>query len=333
MKITTLALLFAFVLPLGANSLPSERRKNGPLIQDALRAVQTSLQESSAVFYSDENSKPFIYGTVVSADGLILTKASELEEVKGYNVRVGTAKFRTVQEIARNDVWDVVLVKVDATDLLPVNLDQGKDLAHGTWVVSNGATERRFRRPRPGIISANKREIPGGTAAVLGVGLEAKEEGVFVGSVTEKSGAEKAGLQKEDQLVKADGVEIKDRDALVEILKEKSPGDIVKFEVKRKDEVLQLDVELMARHKLFGGATSRNDQLSGGDDQQSPRREGFPMVLQHETMLNRATVGGPVFTLDNEFVGMNIAAVNRVEVFAIPAGELAAIIADLKKDL
>ena len=57
------------------------------------------------------------------------------------------------------------------------------------------------------------------------------------------------------------------------------------------------------------------------------------MVLQHETMLNRNTVGGPVFTLDNQFVGMNIAAVNRVEAFAIPGQELSELVAELRKEL
>ena len=65
--------IFAFLLPLAANSLPSEKRKNGPLIQDALSPVQVSLQESSAVFYNNETSKAFLYGTVVSDDGLIMT--------------------------------------------------------------------------------------------------------------------------------------------------------------------------------------------------------------------------------------------------------------------
>lgn len=332
MKITTIALLLAFALPAAANSLPSERRKNGPLIQNALGPVQTSLQNSSAVFYDNSKSSPFIYGTVVSSDGLILTKASELAEVESYHVRVGTKKYREVVVVAEDDVWDVALVKIEASDLLPVDLEKEINLTHGTWVVSNGATERRFRRPRPGIVSANKREIPGGSPAVLGVGLEDKDNGVFVGSVTEKSGAEEAGLKEGDQLLKIDGAEIKNRDGLVEVLKAKSADDVIKLEIKRDDKTMEVEVTLMARHKLYGGPKSRNDQLSGGDDQQSPRRTGFPMVIQHETMLNRQTVGGPLFTLDNEFVGMNIAAVNRVEAFAIPIEELPAIIAGLKKE-
>jgi serine protease Do len=106
---------------------------------------------------------------------------------------------------------------------------------------------------------------------------------------------------------------------------------VIKLKVKRAEETLDFEVELMARHKLFGGTQNRNDQLSGGETQQSPRRTGFPMVLQHETTLSRRTVGGPIFTLDGEFVGMNIAAANRVEVFAIPVEELAKIVEGFQK--
>ncbi|MDB2673755.1 PDZ domain-containing protein [Akkermansiaceae bacterium] len=331
MKIITF--LLAVSLPLGANSLPSEKRKNGPLVQDALSPVQVSLQESSAVFYSNETSKAFLYGTVVSDDGLIMTKSSEIEEVESYYVRVGTNKFRNPVVVARNDVWDVMMVKIEAEGLKPVDFSQAKDLAHGTWVVSNGATERRFRRPRAGIISANKREIPGGSPAVLGVGLTEKDGDLLVGEITEDSGAADAGLKEGDKLLKVDGSDIKDRDGLVTYLKEKSPGDKIKLTLVRGEEEMTLEVELMARHKLYGKGTTRNDQLSGGPNQQSARRTGFPMVLQHETMLNRYTVGGPIFTLDNQFVGMNIAAVNRVEAFAIPGKELSEIVADLKKSL
>ncbi|MFT6594379.1 MAG: serine protease Do [Akkermansiaceae bacterium] len=326
-----LRILVLVALPLSANSLPSEKRKNGPMIQKALSPVQVSLQESSAVFYNNENSKLFIYGTVVSEDGLILTKASELEEVKDYHVRVGTKKYRSPKLISRNDSWDVALVKIEAEGLKSVDLESKIEVNHGTWIVSNGATERRFRRPRAGIVSANKREIPGGSPAVLGVSLNAKDEKLLVGNVTKESGAEKAGLKEGDELLEVDGTEINDRDSFIKYLTSKSPGNVIKLKVKRAEETLDFEVELMARHKLFGGTQNRNDQLSGGETQQSPRRTGFPMVLQHETTLSRRTVGGPIFTLDGEFVGMNIAAANRVEVFAIPVEELAKIVEGFQK--
>ncbi len=330
MKIITMFLLVALSAA-SANSLPSERRKNGQLIQQALAPVQVSLQESSAVFYNDEDSRQFLYGTVVSEDGLVLTKASELSEVENYFVRVGSKKYRSPKVISRSETWDVALVKIEAEKLLAVDMSAPSDLAHGTWLVSNGAAERRFRRVKPGIVSANRREIPGGSPAVLGVALNEKDESLLIGVVNEKSGAHKAGLKKGDQLLEIDGSKIKDRDGFIDYLKEKKSGDFVTLKVKRGEEILEVEVELMPRHVVYGEKMNRNDQLSGGPDQQSARRTGFPMVFQHETMLTRRTVGGPVFTLDGEFVGMNIAAVNRVEAFAIPAKELAEVLESLAK--
>jgi serine protease Do len=151
-----------------------------------------------------------------------------------------------------------------------------------------------------------------------------------VDEITEDSGAEKGGLKKGDQLLKVDGSEIQSREALIEYLSGKSPGDVLKLHVKREKKTLDLEVELMSREKVYGAKVDRNDHLSGGPAQQSARRTGFPMVIQHETMLIRRTVGGPVFTLDGKFVGMNIAAVNRVEAFAIPSKELAEVLEGLK---
>ncbi len=336
MKAITLTLFLALLAfgaaSASANTLPSEKRKNGALIQKALAPVQVSLQESSAAFYNNETSRPFLYGTVVGANGLILTKASELDEVKDYHIRVGTKKYRVSEQLARNDTWDVALVKIEAEGLRAVNLSHVDEVEHGTWLVSNGATERRFRRPQPGIVSANKREIPGGTPAVLGVGLSMKDDALLVGTVAEGSGAEKAGIKEGDHLKIVDGIEIKDRENFIEHLRGKSLGELIQLKLKRGEESLEVEVEMMARHKLYPPVLSRNDQLSGGAAKQSARRIGFPMVIQHETRLTRRTVGGPLFTLEGEFVGMNIAAVNRVEAFAIPAKELGEVLKELKKE-
>ncbi|MEJ6582277.1 MAG: PDZ domain-containing protein [Akkermansiaceae bacterium] len=325
MKLITLLLLCSF--PVVANTLPSEKRKNGPLIQKALSPVQVYLQESSAVFYDNKTYKNFVYGTVVSPNGLVLTKASELEDVEDYIIRIGKKKYRSFKVVATDSVWDLALVKVEAEGLLPVDLTGNSEIAHGTWVVSNGASERMFRRPRPGIISANKREIPGGSPAVLGVQFQFKDNKIKVNAITEDSGAERAGIKKGDILVRVDGKEILDDKSFIEYLRVKVPGDLIKLGVLRGSRELELEVELMARHKLFGGPQNRNDQMSG---EFSERRTSFPRVLQHETMLSARSVGGPLFTFEGRFLGMNIAAANRVESFTIPVEDLCKALDQLK---
>ncbi len=313
--------------PLVGNTLPAEQRKTNKLMQATLSPVQKYLQESSAVFYDAKKRTPFIYGTIVSADGLILTKASELDEVEEFYLRVGSERYKEPTILNKNETWDLALIKIDAENLIPVKLDGDSEVALGTWIVSNGASDRKTRRPRPGIISANKREIKGGSPAVLGVGFRMEDKKVTITMVSEGSGAEKAGLQKNDLIIGFEEKEIEDDKEFIKLLKEKSAGDIVKLKVKRGDEELDFEVELMPRHKLYGGVQSRNDSMSGDF---SERRSSFPMVLQHETMLSARSVGGPLFTLEGKFLGMNIAAANRVEAFAIPVENLSSVLAEMK---
>ena len=331
MKISFLFLAALLSGPVSGNTLPSEQRKNNKLIQAVLSPVQVSLQTSSAAFYNDADRRSFLYGTVVSPDGYILTKASELEEVEGFSTRVGEEKYREAKIVATDEIWDLALVKIEASDLIPVTWAPSSDLAHGTWVVSNGATERKYRRPRPGIISANKREIPGGSPAVLGVGLKTTDDGVAITSITEGSGAEKMELKKDDLVLKADDTSLKTHEEFVELSKKKTAKESVNLEIKRGEETLKIEVPLTARYKLYGGSKGRNDGMSGGDSHISRRREGFPMVIQHETALTRGSVGGPLVTLNGECVGLNIAAVNRVEVYAIPVENLLEILPKMKE--
>lgn len=316
--------MFLFIIlcglaPLAANSLPSEQRKNNKLVQAVLEPIRAALQKSSAVFYNSEDRKPFIFGTVISKDGLILTKASELEDVKEFTVRVDQENFQEVDILTTDVVWDLALVKVKATDLTPVTWASSSDLEHATWVVSNGATTRKFRRPRIGMISANRRKIPGGHPAVLGLGLKTEGWGVKVMMVTEKSGAEVAGVEKGDVITAIDSTGVNGVEELQSLLKRYEVGDTPVLKVMRGEESLEFTVELLARHKLYGGKKSRNDVMSG---EFSPRRTGFPMVLQHEITLSRRSVGGPLLNFKGECVGMNIAMANRVENYAIPVENL-----------
>lgn len=68
--------------------------------------------------------------------------------------------------------------------------------------------------------------------------------GVYVANVTEKSGAEKAGIQTGDIIKKVDNIEISKFSDLSGYLKTKRPNDIVTVEIIRDDEIKTLPVEL-----------------------------------------------------------------------------------------
>ncbi len=321
-KISTLCLLLACAGPLAASrSLETTYRTAGSAVHAAFDEVREHLQTSSAVFRRGRTE--IIFGTVVSSDGFILTKASELGELSDVSVTVDRERYDEPVLVAEDPTWDLALVKIDANDLVPVDLAAVEEPARGSWVVANGATTRSKRRVQVGVVSANTREVFAQGGTVLGVQLKSGDDELVVESATEGTGAERAGLTSGDRIVSMDGKPIESRESLIEELKERRVGDTVMLGIEREGASLELEVELAGRADVFGEEATRNDAMSG---EYSERRTGFPRVMQHDVMGNRHFMGGPVFDLDGHCVGMNIARFSRCETYAIPAEDLRGIV-------
>jgi S1-C subfamily serine protease len=314
----------AGMLPLtgtAAENIESALRTNGVETLNAFEPVREVLQTSSAVISKDRLQ--LAYGMVVSADGLILTKASEIDGKTGLSMRIGEESYDSVEVLAVDPAWDVALLKVKAEGLVPVRWAKTSTIGQGTWVVANGATSRQRRRAMVGIISANPREISGAPAVVLGVSLGTEENDLRIEEVAKEGGAAEAGLKKGDVLVTFGEVKLENREQLLELLKTRSPGERVEFTYKRNGKVQKGEIVLAARDAVVAEPMSRNDQMSG---MISKRRSSFKRVIQHDIPGNTESVGGPLLNLDGECLGMNIARANRVESFAIPLEEIQEII-------
>ena len=298
-------------------SLDSAYRTTGTAVVAAFEAQRQVLQTSSAVML--DGRKEIGYGVVISADGHILTKASEVLDAKSLAVTVDQTQYREVKLLAVDPSWDVALLKIEAGGLVPVVYAPTSEVPQGTWVVANGATTRTARRLLAGIVSAKTREIPASGGAALGVVLNGKSKLLEVDAVNEKSGAKEAGLQKGDVIVAIEGKKLKKIEDIAEILKDRKAGSTVKMTYRRKGEETTVDVRLAARGEMFTDQMNRNDQMSG---EYSPRRSGFPRVMQHDILGSRSVVGGPLLDLDGRCIGMNIARANRAESFAIPVEDL-----------
>jgi len=319
-RIPILAICLA--LPAQAQqSLDSAFRTTGPEVVAAFEPQRAVLQTSSAVV--QHGRRQLSYGLVFSADGFILTKASEIQGEEDLSVLVDRRTFRDVRLLGVDPVWDVALLKVDADDLVPVKFIEtdAAEIPHGTWVVANGATSRFARRALAGVISANARAIPAGGGAMLGIVFKSDEDGgLRVERVVEGSGAERVGIQEGDVLKFVGGVEVNEMQDVAEAIGERSSGETVEVRLERGDEEQTVHVPLISREELFAEQMmTRNDMMSGDF---SKRRSGFPRVIQHDILGNSSTVGGPLIDLDGRCVGMNIARANRAESFAIPAKEV-----------
>jgi len=312
-----LAIAVALAAPASAQqSLETNFRTTGAAVIAVFEPQRAVIQLSSAVIY--DGRKEIAYGTVITADGYILTKATEIEGVGKLDVRVDEDSFKDAKVVMTDPRWDVALLKVEATDLTPVVWAPDSKLARGTWVVVNGVTSRTNRRVLAGIISADAREIPPEGGAVLGVTLKETKKGLAIEEVSKDSGAEKSGLKKGDIITAIAGGPVKEIEELSKLMGEMKSGTDVKVTVLRDGKETELDVKLSARGDLFR-EVSRNDQMSGDF---SNRRSGFPRIIQHDILGASTTMGGPVLDLEGRAVGMNIARANRAETFAIPVEEL-----------
>ena len=313
-----IALICHLALPLAAQqSLEYTYRTTGPAVTAAFEAQRAVLQASSAVIL--EGRAEVNYGVVISPEGHILTKASEIEGVKNPSVTVDRTRYEKAEVLATDPVWDVALLKVDARDLVPVLFAPTSEVAQGTWVVANGATSRTRRRALAGIVSANSREIPASGGPALGVVIRAEGEAIEVGEVVEDGGAAKAGLRAGDVIVSVSGRAIGKIEDIAEALKEHKAGDIVDVVCRRDGKEITVQVQLAAKGEMFMNEMNRNDMMSGDF---SRRRSGFPRVLQHDILGSSRVTGGPLLDLDGRCIGMNIARANRAESFAIPVEEL-----------
>lgn len=313
----SLALVVALAHPATAQqSLETNFRTTGAAVTTVFEPQRQVIQLSSAVIY--DGNKEIAYGTVITADGYLLTKASLVEGVGKIYVRVDKEVYKDAKVVMTDPRWDVALLKIEAAALTPVVFAPDSKLPRGTWVVVNGVTSRTNRRVMAGIISADAREILPEGGAVLGVTLKETKKGLSVEEVSKDSGAEKAGMKKGDILTAIAGKPFKEIAALGKLLAEMKSGTEVKVTLLRDGKQTELDVKLSARGDLFR-EVSRNDQMSGDF---SNRRSGFPRVIQHDVLGASITMGGPVLDLEGRAVGMNIARANRAETYAIPVEEL-----------
>ncbi len=311
---------------MGQQSLESDYRTTGSAVTAIFEPQRAVLQKSSAVIL--DGRKEMNYGVVISPDGYILTKASEVEVMENLSVTVDRMNYKEVKILATDPQWDIALLKVDAEGLVPVVYAPTSGIPQGSWVVANGATSRTTRRALAGILSAKIREIPAAGGPALGVVLSSKTKAIQIEAVTDGSGAQEADLQKGDVIVAIEGQKVSKIEDIAEALKDRKAGTKVKIVYRRGGKEFTADVRLSAKGEMFADTMNRNDMMSGD---YSKRRSGFPRVIQHDILGSSRVTGGPLLDLEGRCIGMNIARANRAESLAIPVEDLREIAERLMK--
>lgn len=297
-----------------------EFTKNGDAIKAAFKDVITDANKSTVKIRTD--GKDLTMGTIVSADGYILTKASELNGDLTVFFRDGTEP-KPAKIVGVAEDHDLAMIKVDATGLTPIKwTDKKSTPTVGQWVITTGMNETPSAI---GVLSVGRRRIPA-KSGMLGVALADGDGGAKVMQVVPDSPAEKIGIHVDDVIARVDNKSVDSRDALISVIRSYMPGQEVHLVVKRGDK------ELEFKAKLVGGigTAARAEMMNQMGGPLSIRNANFPAVLQHDTVLTPAMCGGPLIGLDGKAIGVNIARAGRVESYAVPADVITALLPDLK---
>jgi len=256
--------------------------------------------------------------TVVAAEGLLVSKASELGD-EGCVCRFADGRLLAARIVARDPNFDVALLRVEASDLRPAPWS-ALAVTPGRLVVSAGPGGA----PRAlGIVGVAPARVTGGRAR-LGVVLAFDVQGAVVAQVRPGTPAALAGLCAGDRLVSIDGAEVSSRGEAVRRIHAREGGETLDLVVERGGRTLSLAPVLAAR----APAPARSSWMEG---EQSELRAGFPSVLQHDTVLDPRDCGGPLLGPGGAAVGLNIARAGRVTTYAIPAAEVVALVERLRE--
>jgi serine protease Do len=311
---------------------PRELTKSADGLKSAFKEAVRDASAATLVVRKD--GKDAALGTLIAADGWVLTKASEIIDGQTITCATRDGKLLDAQIVGVSDDHDLAMLKLDlgdplrllaVTQLKPVKWGNAKATAVGQWVATTGTRDLPLA---VGVVSVGRRKISS-RDGMLGVMLEEAEGGgARVSQVSPDSGAEKAGILANDIIVRLDGRDVKNRDDLREAILDFRVGAQVTVLVKRGDEELELRATLGRRPQV--GPPSRGETMNAMGGPLSARSTGFAAVLQHDTVLKPSECGGPLVNLRGEVIGINIARAGRTESYALPADEVLKVIADLK---
>ncbi|MBA4066440.1 MAG: hypothetical protein C0501_22550 [Isosphaera sp.] len=329
---------FAAALVLAGSAAPAAAQiSSNPKLLAPFRTVVAAANDSTVRVRGDD--KDIALGTVVFADGFILTKASELKG--SLSVRLSDGTEFGAKILATHVPTDLAMLKIDVKGLKPVSFADTKGVPIGNWLAAANAPPAGGGSATAlavGIVSHGTRALTGPDATVVNanrgfLGIipvdEKDKDGKVIGAKIEsldaKGGAAKAGLKAKDVITEVNGTATPGQETLRALLENLRPDDVVKLKVLRDGE-----------EKEFKATLTRSLQPSRGDIQNamggtlSGRRTGFPAVLQTDMVLEPKDCGGPVVDLDGKVLGLNIARAGRVETWILPSEQIRPLLDELK---
>jgi serine protease Do len=308
----------------GGGNAPAPTKSKPEFLALFKPAVETAAKSTVRVLV---DGKDATLGTVVSEDGYVLTKASEVKSGR-LSVKTRDGRDLDAQLAATSDGFDLAILKVDGTGLVPITWSSTKMAPVGNWVaiacmsaepVAVGVVSTTPRTPPP---PYGPPRVPSEQSGFLGVTLDPDAAGATIFQVTAGGAAEKAGLQPKDTILLIDANEIVNQESLINTLLGYKAGETVKITLERDGKRTVISVTLGKRPSELlpkGKGGSRGDFQNSMGSTLSERRTGIPRFFQTDAVVKPGDCGGPIVDLDGHVIGLMIARAGRTESWAIPA--------------
>ena len=203
----------------------NDHRDNADMV-NLVRPISEAVRESVVQVLC--GGRPVSLGTVVAADGYVLTKRSELSS-DPIRVRLSDGRMFPARVAAVRRRNDLAMLRVDTdVTMSPVEFSSSAPLI-ASFLVSPGRTGRPIGI---GVVGVKERAV--GHQGRLGVMLEDDSNGrALVQLVWPDSGAEVAGMKPGDRIIAINGREEKNRNGVIERLRGMFPGESVRLTILR----------------------------------------------------------------------------------------------------
>lgn len=305
-------ILLGFAL-LAASSANADDRRDNSQMMKLVRPIIKPVEDSVVQVYS--GGRPVSLGTVVSEDGYILTKRSELSGGQPIRVRLSDGQLLPARVAADRRHNDLAMLRIDSNVSLPPVRFASVAPPIASFLISPG---RNGRAIGIGIMGVQARRID--HRGRLGVILKTDSSGrAIVQGVWPESGADRAGIKEGDLIIAIDGREKTSRDGVIDTLRGMFPGESVRLTILRSNESSDPEtLEMDAGIREFGVMQeSQSDTKVNGP--RNVRLSGFDQVIQHDTVLDPDECGGPVLDTSGRVIGINIARAGRVITYSLPS--------------
>jgi serine protease Do len=296
------------------------------IVQPARSSVVVILNQGVAV----------ALGTVVGAEGWVITKASELPPDP--TCRLPDGRIVPGRVVGAEPAFDLALLKLPAHDLWPVAWAREFDPPVGTLLAAVGTEEQPLA---VGMVSVPRRDLPDPSPPTYTLPLRvAACRPEIYGSVRRNEGrylreivgmdrpssyrvamafgrAWSAGVRPGDRLLKVDGRPVRGDEDVVDAVKGRLSGDLVSVELERDGEAIERPLPLGAVPKLLG-------------HRQNYRADDFPTVLECAVPFFSHECGGPIVDLSGRAVGISIAVLGAHGGMVVPGDCVLRLLPDLQ---